>query len=615
MALEYLTGGETVSAAKLNELWAEVELIAGKALDNKSSLLVFDYTDREIFGQPFFFFNSSNHGVDDFTTFNGAIGGGTVTETNHDQNAKDAAADAASITELGLDPTKFWAKTSASLNLEASLKAHTRIVGGYKYFLWPDESPHPEKLWNTAVAEIVIGDHDGQFLFNDAWDKFNCFRVHNLTMSSVNVIFGNADDPTHSFTLEANSQRCVRRDSVSSGYDSTHRYVWKVNPGDPRFLKFTSHAGSVAQTMEANNVSNPSWLYKFFYLLEEFQLISLDRDTFTDVGSEYQAAGYLPEITDDTIVADLVYHRGALSLTQDEATSTLDFEGFETLPDKFTAAGYATDATGSRFQINRDTSSIVSTITPTGTNLTTLDDDRRVMDMAAANQTLETEFALPAFPLGSTSESGFRRINAGYHFGETYAGHSTNLGELKIDIRDKMPLLENASQKEASTTCKNQLDEVSEINVISTTEGPVAYWVESWFTGPADPGVTIGAFSDSYYSGNFMDDSRWRNNANPVVLLPLDAQINSSGRVEFTQANHLNKVTKYSLTDTTFRLLDISFAGWPTDYLNDSAKRYDRIFEGPRFPRRFGKETSEASASAESDVNDTTQAGYSRLIH
>jgi hypothetical protein len=600
LALEYLTGGETVTAAKLNELWAEVELIAGKALDNKSSLLVFDYTDREIFGQPFFFFNSSNHGVDDYTTFNGAIGGGTVTEINHDQNAKDAAANAASITELGLDSTKFWAKTSASLNLAASLKAHTRIVSGDKYFLWPDESPHPEKIWNTAVAEIVIGDHDGQFLFNDAWDKFNCYRVHNLTMSSVNVIFGNADDPTHSFTLEASSQRCVRRDSVSSGYDSTHRYVWKVKAGDPRFLKFTSHAGSVAQTMEANNVSNPSWLYKFFDLLEDNQLISLDRDTFTDVGPEYQAAGYLPEITDDTLVADLVYHRGALSLTKDEATTTLDFEGFETLPTKFTAAGYATDVTGSRFQINRDTSSIVSTIESTSTNLTTLEDDRRVMDMAAANQTLETELALPAFPLGSTSVSGFRRINAGYHFGETYAGHSTNLGELKIDIRDKMPLLENAS--------RNQLDEVSEINVKSTTEGPVAYWVESWFTGPFDPGVSIGAFSDSYYSGNFGDDSRWSNNANPVVLLPLDAQINSSGRVEYTQASHLNKIAKYDLTD-------ISFAGWPTNYLNDSTKRYDRIFEGPRFPRRFGKETSEASAAAELDVNDSTQSGYSRLIH
>tara|TARA_R110002020_G_scaffold327973_1_gene543896 strand:+ start:456 stop:2261 length:1806 start_codon:yes stop_codon:yes gene_type:complete len=600
LALEYLTGGETVTAAKLNELWAEVELIAGKALDNKSSLLVFDYTDREIFGQPFFFFNSSNHGVDDFTTFNGAIGGGTVTVSTHDQNAKDAAANAASITELGLDPTKFWAKTSASLNLAASLKAHTRIVSGDKYFLWPDESPHPEKIWNTAVAEIVIGDHDGQFLFNVAWDKFNCFRVHNLTMSSVNVIFGNADDPTHSFTLEANSQRCVRRESVSSGYDSTHRYVWKVKAGDPRFLKFTSHAGSVAQTMEANNVSNPSWLYKFFDLLEDNQLISLDRDTFTDVGPEYQAAGYLPEITDDTIVADLVYHRGALSLTQNEATSTLDFEGFETLPAKFTAAGYATDATGSRFQINRDTSSIVSTIESTGTNLTTLEDDRRVMDMAVANQTLETELALPAFPSGSTSVSGFRRINAGYHFGDTYAGHSTNLGELKIAIRDKMPLIENTS--------RNQLDEVSAINVKSTTEGPVAYWVESWFTGPFDPGVSIGAFSDSYYSGNFGDDSRWRNNANPVVLLPLDAQINSSGRVEFTQANHLNKIAKYDLTG-------ISFAGWPTDYLNDSTKRYDRIFEGPRFPRRFGHKAIEASASPESDVNDTTQSGYSRLIH
>ena len=60
MAVDYITGSKTaVTAAKLNQLWAEVDTIAGKALDEKSCLLVSDHTDRTLFGQPFYFFTAS----------------------------------------------------------------------------------------------------------------------------------------------------------------------------------------------------------------------------------------------------------------------------------------------------------------------------------------------------------------------------------------------------------------------------------------------------------------------------------------------------------------------------------------------------------------------------
>ena len=546
MALNYITGGETVTASKLNELWAEVDAIAGKALDNKSSLLVLDYTDRELFGQPFLFFTASAHGVGDWTTFSGAIGGGSsstwqVSDSPHDQNAKDAAAAAATITST--DSEKFIAHTSDVLNLEASLTAHSRYVNNEELFLWEASKKHPEKIWNTAVAEIVIGNHNGQFLFNDAWNKFNTFRVHNLTMSSVNVIFGNPDDPTHSFTLEANSQRCVRRDSVSSGYDSTHRYVWKVKAGDPRFLTFTSHAGSVAQTMEASNVSNPSWLYKFFSQLESKTLISLDRDTFTDIGAAYRAAGYLPEITDDTIVGDLVYHKGTLSQDKDGTTSSITFNGFETLAATLTAAGYTVDATGSNFQINQDTSSTVNTLTPTTTNLATYNDETRTIDLVSGNQTLETSLSMPYGSVyGSFLLSGYRQVEPGGAEIGQYAAHTKTLGQLKTDIEESIPMIANGFGK------TNHVDTISSISISSTTEGAIAQWVEKWFTGPKHPDASI---NDSFE-------------------LPLDGQINSDGRIEFKQAHHIAKV------------FNGGFAGWP------NATRNNRIFEGPRKPRRHG---------------------------
>ncbi len=614
MAINYLTGGEYVTAAKLNELWAEVDAIASKALDNKSSLLILDYTDRELFGQPFLFFTPSKHGIGDLTTFSGAFGEQTglneweVVLSPHDQSAKDAAANSAVISYV--DNENFIAYTAETLNLEGSLKAHTRTTDGDVFFLSELSKKHPEKIWNTAVAEIAIGNHHGIFVFADTWDKWNCFRVHNLTMSSVSIIFGDPNDPAHSFTLEANSQRCVRRDSLSSGYDSTYRYVWKVKPGDPRFLKFTSHAGSVAQTMEANNVSNPSWLYRFFDKLEEFQLISLDRDTFTDVGATYQSAGYLPEVTDNTLVADLVYHKGDLCQMKDGVASTITFDGFETFPAALTAAGFTSDTTGAKFQIDNDTSSILLPVT---TNLLTKHDATRSLDMTSDDQTLETSLLLPhGSTSGSHKLSGYRRIT-GLPFNTEYPAHSTTVQELRSEIIDSLPIV--GSHRFAS----NQVANEPTITISLTTEGAVATWVEEWFTGPSHPDISIRAYSDYYYGtsdfgtkepGGSDADARYRNGANPVVLLPPDAQINPSGQVEFKQAHHIAQSAGISFGDSG------GFAGWPADLTINRIKRGNRIFEGPRKPRRYSNppESRTITKTSEPPVTTNRKAGLHQII-
>jgi len=617
LAVNYLTGGEYVTAAKLNELWAEVDAIASKALDNKSSLLVLDYTDRELFGQPFLFFTPSKHGIGDLTTFSGVFGEQTgqlsydweVVLSPHNQSAKDAAANSAVVSYV--DNDKFIAYTAETLNLEASLKAHTRTTDGDEFYLSELSKKHPEKIWNTAVAEIIIGNHSGSFVFSDTWQKWNCFRVHNLTMSSVSIIFGDPDAPTHSFTLEANSQRCVRRDSVTSGYDSTHRYVWNVKAGDPRFLKFTSHAGSVAQTMEANNVSNPSWLYRFFDKLEEFQLISLDRDTFTDVGASYQSAGYLPEVTDNTLVADLVYHKGDLCKVQNGVASTITFDGFGTFPAALSAAGFTSDATGAKFQIDKDSSSILLPVT---TNLLTKHDTTRSLDMTSNDQTLETSLLLPTgSTFGSWRLSGYQRV-IGLPNSTAYPAHATTVRDLRSEIIDTLPIIGT------SRYGNNQVASTPSITVAFTTEGAVATWVEEWLTGPSHPDISIRAYSDYYYGtsdfGNkepngSVADARFANGSNAVVLLPPDAQINSFGRVEFKQVHHIAQAAGASVGDSG------GFAGWPADLTINQIKRGNRIFEGPRKPRRYSKPPESrtvAKTSSEPPQTSNRKAGLHRII-
>ncbi len=60
--------------------------------------------------------------------------------------------------------------------------------------------------------------------------------------------------------------------------------------------------------------------------------ITFDAHTYNDIGVEYAAAGYVPEITDDTLVGDLIFHRGNLSwfrlVTTAETTGANLITGF-----------------------------------------------------------------------------------------------------------------------------------------------------------------------------------------------------------------------------------------------------------------------------------------------
>ena len=559
----------------MNTLWTEVDTIAGKALDNKSCLLVLDHTDRELFGQPFYSFTASNHTSSDYTTFRGAIGSGSskaVSVSTHDQASYDTAAAGATITAT--DTTNLYAKTTDTLNLEKSLKAHTRAVGSDTLFLWEARLPHPCKVWRYAVAEIIIGDHSGTFTFDDTWNKFNFFRIHNLTQSTVTINFGSG--PHHSFTIDKNGQRCVRRDSVSSGYDSSYAYVWKVKKDDPRFLSFTSHDGSLAQTMEANNVTNPSWLYKFFDELADGGFIHLDPHTWTDIGSDYQAASILPAITSSTIAGDLVYTRGNWSRAYQASsgggftTSNFNFLGFSNLQSILTAYGISNSTVANHLRLAQDTTNNLHNLAGYETNLFTYRDSFRVADLTNGVVDLETELYRP--PFGSVAAANptssainfpqdFSGVLSAATYGAAYAGHSTTLAQVGTAMVADMEIV------------NNQMASTPTITTTSTTEGPMLTWTEEWYLGTANPKTTHGVTTD-----------------NLAWFVGLEKTLNSSGRLAFMRYWHLNTLTT---SGTSF-----SNAGWPTGWLDSGSgpvKRHDRIFEGGRQVRRYGTKDSDGT--------------------
>ena len=560
----------------MNTLWAEVDTIAGKALDDKSMLLALDHTDRALVGQQFYYFTASNHTTSHYTTFRGAIGSGsgkTVSVSPHDQASYDTAAAGATITST--DTTNLYAKTADTLNLEKSLKAHTRVVGSDTLFLWEDRMPHPCKVWRYAVAEIIIGDHSGTFTFDDSWNQFNFFRIHNLTQSAVTINFGSG--PHHTFSIAKNAQHCVRRDTVSSGYDSSYSYVWKVKRDDPRFLKFTSHAGSLAQTMEANNVTNPSWLYKFFDELAAGRFIYLDPHTWTDIGSEYQSASILPAITSSTLAGDLVYTRGYWSRAYQPSsggsftTASFNFLGFSSLQTILTACGIGYTTVGNHLQLAQDTTNNLHNLAGYETNLFTYRDNFRVADLVDGVVDLETEFYRP--PFGSVSATrpndsaltgpqNFSGYLSADTYGDAYAGHSTTLAQVGTAMVADMAI-EN-----------NQMAGTPSITTTSTTEGPILTWSEEWYLGTANPNTMHGVTND-----------------NLAWFVGLEKSINSSGRLSLMRYWHLNTVSVAS--NWTF-----SNAGWPTgwlDYGSGLVKRHDRIFEGGRKVRRYGTKDSDGT--------------------
>ena len=210
------------------------------------------------------------------------------------------------------------------------MKVHYRDNGGVDHAIWEYTEPAPEKQWDLAVAEVIIATGSGtSFAIPDSYDKYNCFKIHNLTDRDYTIYCGSFSDPHTTFSLPAYNQKCLRR--VGTTFHHDYNYFFKCLPQDPRFLFFDSFSGSIAQTMRANNVTNPHFIFNLFefvgmenspFLQQDYnstqgrdkhhQRIFFNSTPQNDIGSDYATGGYFPSIDDNTKIGDLVFHKGAI---------------------------------------------------------------------------------------------------------------------------------------------------------------------------------------------------------------------------------------------------------------------------------------------------------------
>ena len=181
MAVSYLTGDESPTAATMNLLWAEAETIVDKVLDGKSAYLVnpiaiSNPSDPIIRGKEFFFYTSGNHDATDASVLYPIQ---NPLPASYNQTTYDNAVSGATISYYNASPN--YAITTGDIGLNDSLKAHTITHSGVEYYVWDKGQPYSEKKWRFAVAEILIGDaaSDGsggyKFEFSNDFNKYNCF--------------------------------------------------------------------------------------------------------------------------------------------------------------------------------------------------------------------------------------------------------------------------------------------------------------------------------------------------------------------------------------------------------------------------------------------------------
>lgn len=246
-----------------------------------------------------------------------------------DQSAMDTAAAAA--TEVSRDAgakTMVVDDTAADLSLEWSLKALTRTADGTTFWLVPEStgSVRAMRKHRYAVAEIVL-EGLSEFTIPRDWDRFSCFRIHNLSALEVEVTVetyaeDGSDGADETITLDKFGCRSFRREA--GYYNADWNYCWKARAGkDKRFYK-PQGAVVVELSAHANNFANPN------IIKEWMEKLGALRDPYVDPPNEYPRYSSIfgNPSSSSTKIHDLIVHDGACkSIGWDASNNPIETAG------------------------------------------------------------------------------------------------------------------------------------------------------------------------------------------------------------------------------------------------------------------------------------------------
>jgi hypothetical protein len=273
---------------------------------------------------------------------------------------------------------------------EHSLTAHFLMHQGSKdaapvpYYIQDGPNAPPEKHLQYALAEIVIEGRTAVDL-PVIYDKYRCFRIHNLSLLPCAVTFG----AYHSIVIPPFAVRCVRRTDPKTGYVDGFNYFHKFIPGDPRWGWFfptewnqatdpskidiaAPNGGRAANSQVATSIGNPmglihDWLNYFSLDYEDTATASFSAwgtfsiggisvysrllrkvNVVSDISAKYKTQFGDPSKT-TTLLGDLIHHKGDIRIIRTSKTQldknhhnvvtfdTVKFNGYATIVADFAA--------------------------------------------------------------------------------------------------------------------------------------------------------------------------------------------------------------------------------------------------------------------------------------
>lgn len=378
-AVTYVSSAPWWSAAKLNELCGEFDRRLTKALAGKTPYLLgrygIGYEPDNVLTRKFTLpiaqttsdaivkgigFPSGTMGA--VYCFKGEAADVVYFErtTAFDQAAMDTSAAAASeVSRDATAKTMVVNDTGAAISLEWSLKALTRTDSGTKFWLVPQTtgSKRAMRKHRYAVAEIVL-EGLSTFTIPRTWDRFSCFRIHNLSAISVTVTVETyAADGTNgadeTITLDKFGCRSFRREA--GYYNADWNYCWKVRAGkDKRFYQPTGSL-VVEASAHANNFANPNIIKDWLDALGAL------RDPYVDPPNEYpRYAGLFGDPSNTaTKIHDLIAHDGACkSIGWDASNNPIETVGTvgnsSSIVSNLAALGITVSVVGSTYKLERN---------------------------------------------------------------------------------------------------------------------------------------------------------------------------------------------------------------------------------------------------------------------
>lgn len=264
-------------------------------------------------------------------------------------------------TQIGRNPNiKFSNIGLFHWSLEAMTKLVTNPSTGqtqpYRVFVRND--PGPELIYKYANVELIFeGSTYQNVVFPKNYNKFNFFRIHNLNGTAMNFTFKNSSNQNvFSLTIPAYGSKCVRRDSVDSGYIEGFSHFHRFKTGDYRFYcspltlgtqsGYNHVIGIKRGMMKSNNVVNPQLM---FALTRKMELGGpakwfLDTTKFWDASTIYSPQ-YFSAVAETTLLGDLLHHKGRLGLAKINTPTTstrsfATFSGYGNIEQAFGDAGF-----------------------------------------------------------------------------------------------------------------------------------------------------------------------------------------------------------------------------------------------------------------------------------